>query len=112
MPELCGSTTVSATKVASAASAALPPARNISAPASAARGSAALTIPGTVEGATWAGVAQPLTASSAAKVVTNRRRIGWNRYSLPTASAMLAKSDCSSLRARPAAMRLAMPGPW
>ena len=45
MPELCGSTTVSASIVAMAASAALPPARNISTPAAAARGSAAETAP-------------------------------------------------------------------
>src|SRR5688572_16853766 len=63
MPELCGSTTVSATKVDSAASAALPPARKISAPAAAARGSAALTIPGTWAGCEAEGVAQPATQS-------------------------------------------------
>src|SRR6476661_239708 len=45
MPELCGSTTLSASKVANAASAAVPPWRNMSTPAAAARGSAALTIP-------------------------------------------------------------------
>jgi hypothetical protein len=45
MPELCGSTTVRAIIVAIAASVALPPARRISAPAAAARGSAALTMP-------------------------------------------------------------------
>src|SRR5437763_9122546 len=45
MPWLSGSTTLSANRVAKAASAALPPCRSISAPASAARGSAALTMP-------------------------------------------------------------------
>src|SRR5690348_3457684 len=45
MPELCGSTTLSASKVAKAASAAVPPWRSISTPAAAARGSAALTMP-------------------------------------------------------------------
>ena len=44
MPELCGSTTFSASIVAIAASAALPPSRSISTPAAAARGSAAQTI--------------------------------------------------------------------
>jgi hypothetical protein len=46
MPDDCGSTTVSAIAVAIAASVALPPARRISRPASAARGSAAETAPG------------------------------------------------------------------
>src|SRR4051812_42628778 len=45
MPELCGSTTLSASIVAIAASVALPPLRRISTPAAAARGSAALTTP-------------------------------------------------------------------
>ena len=45
MPLLCGSTTPSASMVAMAASVALPPARRISTPAAAARGSAALTMP-------------------------------------------------------------------
>jgi len=42
---LCGSTTLSTSSVAITASVALPPARNISAPAAAARGSAADTTP-------------------------------------------------------------------
>jgi hypothetical protein len=45
MPEFCGSTTLSASMVAIAASVALPPWRRISTPAEAARGSAALTMP-------------------------------------------------------------------
>ena len=44
-PELCGSTTVNANMIAMAASVELPPRRRISAPASAARGSAALIRP-------------------------------------------------------------------
>ena len=60
MPELCGSTTVSASKVANAASVALPPWRSICAPASAARGSAALTMPGgALVGGGRSEVAQP-----------------------------------------------------
>src|SRR3546814_15662380 len=51
MPEDCGSTTVSASIIAIAASAALPPARKISRPASLARGSADETAPRASEGA-------------------------------------------------------------
>src|SRR3546814_11285705 len=50
MPEDCGSTTVSASIIAIAASAALPPARKISRPASLARGSADETAPRASEG--------------------------------------------------------------
>src|SRR5436190_17030093 len=69
MPELCGSTTFSASKVAIAASAAVPPCRNIDAPAAAARGSAALTMPPVVAamaGVCW--VAQAPSASAAKRV--------------------------------------------
>src|SRR6476661_8597384 len=66
MPELCGSTTVSAIKVANAASAAVPPCRSICAPASAARGSAALTMPCGGVPADWREVVQPASARAAA----------------------------------------------
>src|SRR6187551_3048734 len=68
MPELCGSTTVRASIVAIAASTALPPWRSIAAPASAARGSAALTRPlvsTTGRGAFVEAVAQALSSSGA-----------------------------------------------
>src|SRR5512139_137952 len=75
MPELCGSTTPSASMVAIAASVALPPARSISAPAAAARGSAALTTPRVSTAGVSAGragrVAQPPSRSGANG---NRRR--------------------------------------
>jgi hypothetical protein len=70
MPELCGSTTFSASSVANAASAAVPPCRSISAPALAARGSAALTTPGAVEAALREVVAQ---------AESEKRRIGAKR---------------------------------
>ncbi len=79
MPELCGSTTFSASKVANAASAALPPWRSISAPASAARGSAALTMPGVAVAADGpVAVAQPAqrrraTAAKRSETLAHRR---------------------------------------
>src|SRR5437763_3600326 len=76
MPELSGSTTFSASKVANAASAALPPLRRISAPAAAARRSAALTIPGTVACAEADGLAQPAIMNSGANRENRRERIG------------------------------------
>src|SRR5690606_22952060 len=89
IPELCGSTTVRASIVAIAASVALPPCRRIAAPASAARGSAALTRPAAFAvcatgaavaapdaeseaGATKAGVAQAARASGARELVSRR----------------------------------------
>src|SRR5690349_7319347 len=75
MPELCGSTTLRASKVANAASAALPPSRRISTPAAAARGSAALTIPGTLAGAEAGGAAAAAIAKAAAMSGRKRRRI-------------------------------------
>src|SRR5690349_18763939 len=81
MPELCGSTRLSTSNVAIAASAAVPPFRRISAPAAAARGSAALTMPAVdvAEGAdVVAGAAadvQPATATSAANIDGKRQHI-------------------------------------
>src|SRR5690606_36558433 len=83
IPELCGSTTVSASIVAIAASVALPPRRSISAPASAARGSAALTTPrasavsGAVAGAAVCAVAVVQAPNSrAAETIRVRGNIG------------------------------------
>ena len=68
MPELCGSTTLSANIIAIAASVALPPARNISIPASAARGSAAETVPAVTAGdLAGAAVSGRLTAAITSK---------------------------------------------
>src|SRR5690606_27850636 len=83
IPELCGSTTVSASIVAIAASAALPPRRSISATASAALGSAALTTPrvaavsAAVAGAAVCAVAVVQAPSSrAAETIRVRGNIG------------------------------------
>src|SRR6185503_7323099 len=76
MPELCGSTTLRASNVAIAASAALPPRRSISTPAAAARGSAALTIPGWGVGWVAEVAAHPLTARAAAANARIVKRIG------------------------------------
>src|SRR5260221_2447533 len=82
MPWLSGSTTLSASSVAKAASIALPPLRSISAPASAARGSAALTMPGTrANVAAWAtGIlaiaAGPVATSNPAMSANEEWRMG------------------------------------
>ena len=70
MPELCGSTTVSASRVANTASVALPPWRSIAAPASAARGSAAETTPGS------AGVVAGMVVQAPSERAANRVQMG------------------------------------
>ena len=86
IPALCGSTTLSASMVAIAASVALPPLRKISAPAAAARGSAAETMPGADVAATlgWRmgrasvakGRAQRASPASSSRRVEFRFNIG------------------------------------
>ena len=94
MPELCGSTTVSASRVASAASVALPPWRSIAAPASAARGSAALTMPGSAlaaaVGRTVVQAPSDRAANRVQETAAHRRRA--SRFPPPR--------QCSTCRAR------------
>lgn len=123
IPELCGSTTPSASIVAMAASVADPPSRSIAAPASAARGSAAETAPpccgatGAERAARCAGRAPTGVARiTGASVARSSERIGPKvisaGYSLPIASAMLPKPSVRARAARPFTMVSASLGPW
>ena len=93
MPELCGSTTVSASIVAIAASVALPPWRSIAAPASAARGSAALTTP-----------REPRPGGGA-----RLRRKRWRRPPSSSGAASASRMRCSMARC---AIRFRPPRQW
>ena len=75
MPDDCGSTTVSASIIAMAASAAVPPARSISCPAAAARLSADETTPLTALAIGAAGLAKIGVGASAVEAASNRGRI-------------------------------------
>ena len=124
MPEDCGSTTVSASIIAMAASAALPPARNISRPASLARGSADETAPRWSEdvsggriAAEGAAQAERSNSGSASRVRTlnldgdTSQLCPARKRQAPTASANRAKPSRLSSRFSSLAIERARPGP-